>query len=285
VKAVEILGADPPGLTHLISQNRQKGARPVTFKPDSPLVAEVLASPNFERRRGPPNPSILLLHYTGLASCETAIDWLRRSGSKVSCHYVVDESGRITQMVAEEMRAWHAGVSYWAGERDINSASIGIEIHNPGHEAGYPDFTEPQMSAVEALGRDIVARNGIRPERVLAHSDVAPARKSDPGEKFDWRRLGRAGLGHWIEPAPYDPLDRGAGLGDSGPLIAGVQSMLSQYGYGIEPMGDYEPNTEFVVKAFQRHFRPARVDGRLDQSTITTLERLLAALSERAQLS
>jgi N-acetylmuramoyl-L-alanine amidase len=257
----------------------------LTFKPDSPLVAEVLASPNFEPRSGGSKPSILLLHYTGLASCAKAIDWLARPESKVSCHYVVDESGRVTQMVAEETRAWHAGHSYWAGERDINSASVGIEIHNPGHEAGYPDFTEPQMAALEALCRDIVVRHGIRPERVLAHSDVAPARKRDPGEKFDWARLARAGVGHWVAPAPDDFLDRGVGLGDSGPLIADVQAMLSRYGYGIEPTGKYEPKTEFVVKAFQRHFRPARVDGRLDRSTIATLEGLLAARSENAQNS
>jgi N-acetylmuramoyl-L-alanine amidase len=257
----------------------------VTFKPDSPLVGEVLASPNCERRNGGSKPNILLLHYTGLASCAQAIDWLRRLGSKVSCHYVVDESGRITQMVAEDMRAWHAGLSCWAGEKDINSASIGVEIHNPGHDAGYPDFAEPQMSAVVALCRDILARNSIAPERVLAHSDVAPARKRDPGEKLDWARLARAGVGHWVEPAPYDPRDGGLGAGDSGPRVTEAQSMLSRYGYGIETTGEYESTTEFVVKAFQRHFRPARVDGRLDLSTISTLERLLAALPGRAHIS
>jgi N-acetylmuramoyl-L-alanine amidase len=250
----------------------------VTFKPDSPLVAEVLASPNFEPRSAGAKPNILLLHYTGLASCAQAIEWLRRPASKVSCHYVVDESGRITQMVAEVMRAWHAGVSYWSGERDINSASIGVEIHNPGHDAGYPDFTELQMSALVALCCDIVARHDLRPERVLAHSDVAPARKRDPGEKFDWARLARTGLGHWVEPAPHDPADRGLGNGDRAPFVARVQSMLSRYGYGIEPTGEYDSTTELVVRAFQRHFRPARVDGRLDLSTTATLERLLAAL-------
>jgi N-acetylmuramoyl-L-alanine amidase len=257
----------------------------VTFKPDSSLVVEVLASPNFEPRNGSATPNILLLHYTGLASCAQAIEWLRRPASKVSCHYVVDESGRITQMVAEAMRAWHAGLSYWAGESDVNSASIGVEIHNPGHDAGYPGFTEPQMAAVEALCRDIVTRNRIQPERVLAHSDVAPARKRDPGEKFDWARLARAGVGHWVEPAPYDPHDRVTGGGDGGRLIADVQSMLARYGYGIQPTGDSETKTESVVRAFQRHFRPAHVDGRLDLSTIMTLERLLAALPRRAHIS
>jgi N-acetylmuramoyl-L-alanine amidase len=279
------MGSDPPGLTPSSPPYRTAKEPLVTFEPDSPLVAEVLASPNIERRHGNPRPNILLLHYTGLASCAEAIDWLRRPGSKVSCHYVVDESGRITQMVAEAMRAWHAGLSSWAGERDINSASIGIEIHNPGHDADYPAFSEPQMSAVEALCRDILARNSIQPECVLAHSDVAPMRKRDPGEKFDWARLARAGVGHWVVPAPDDPRDGGVGAGDSGPLVARAQSMLSQYGYGIEATGQYESKTEFVVKAFQRHFRPARVDGRLDLSTIMTIERLLAALPGRAHIS
>ena len=257
----------------------------MTFKPDSPLVSEVLASPNFEPRGAGTKPNILLLHYTGLASCAQAIDWLKRPASKVSCHYVIDESGHITQMVAEAMRAWHAGVSYWSGERDINSASIGIEIHNPGHDGSYPEFTEPQMAAVEALCRDIIARNGLRPERVLAHSDVAPARKRDPGEKFDWARLAGAGVGHWVEPVPCDPADQGLGVGDSRPSVAGMQVMLSRYGYGIEPTGAYDRTTELVVRAFQRHFRPARVDGRLDLSTTATLERLHAALPACAQRS
>jgi N-acetylmuramoyl-L-alanine amidase len=249
-----------------------------TLSADSPLVADVRPSCNCEPRKDGLDPSILLLHYTGLRSCAKAIEWLTRPDSKVSCHYVVDEEGVVTQMVAEEMRAWHAGVAYWAGESDINSASIGIEVHNPGHDAGYPPFAEAQMSALEALCRDIVARHGIRRERVLAHSDVAPVRKRDPGEKFDWARLAVGGIGRWVEPAPWVAADRGVGLGSGGPLVAEVQMMLRRYGYGVEPTGDFEPRTEFVVKAFQRHFRPERVDGRLDQSTITTLERLLGTL-------
>lgn len=245
--------------------------------PCSRLADEVIASPNFESRKAGMKASILLLHYTGLSSCATAIAWLARPESKVSCHYVVDEDGRIVQMVPEPLRAWHAGLSSWAGETDINSASIGIEIHNPGHEGGYPPFPDAQMRAVEALSRDIIARHGIRPERVLAHSDVAPVRKKDPGERFDWGRLARAGIGHWVEPEPVRRADRGIGLGYGGVLVAEVQSLLARYGYDLEATGDFEEKTEFVVTAFQRHFRPARVDGRLDQSTITTLERLLDA--------
>lgn len=253
-------------------------------KPDTPLVAAIQAAPNIEPRRGVEKPSILLLHYTGVETAAKAIDWLTCVESRVSCHYAIDESGRITQMVAEDMRAWHAGEGMWQGESDINSASVGIEIHNPGHEMGYPDFPEAQLEAVEALCKDIIARQGIRPERVLAHSDVAPTRKKDPGEKFPWARLARAAIGHWVEPQPVSAAEPGMGIGVAGPLVADVQLLLRKYGYGIDATGVVDGKTEFVVTAFQRHFRPARVDGRIDQSTITTLERLLAALPNDALL-
>jgi N-acetylmuramoyl-L-alanine amidase len=252
-------------------------------KPDTALVGAICPSPNFGPRRGGTRPSILLLHYTGVTTAAKAIDWLSRTESKVSAHYVVDEKGHITQMVAEAMRAWHAGLAAWAGESDINSASIGIEVHNPGHELGYPDFPELQLRAVEALCRDIIARRSIRPERVLAHSDVAPTRKKDPGEKFPWARLARAGIGHWVAPEPVTWADPGIARDAAGPLVADVQTLLASYGYGIEATGGFDPKTEFVVTAFQRHFRPERVDGRIDQSTITTLQRLIAGLPERAR--
>jgi N-acetylmuramoyl-L-alanine amidase len=251
-------------------------------KPDSALVGALHPSPNFEPRRGVGQPDMLLLHYTGLKSCAKAIDWLSRPESKVSCHYVVDEAGQITQMVAEDQRAWHAGLASWRDETDINSASVGIEVHNAGHELGYPEFPEPQMLALEALCADIVARHRIRPERVLAHSDVAPKRKKDPGEKFPWARLAGKGIGHWVPPVAVLAADSGIARDAAGPLVADVQGMLARYGYGIQPTGGFDPLTEFVVTAFQRHFRPERVDGRIDQSTITTLERLAAALPARA---
>jgi len=253
-------------------------AAPEIARPDSGLVDDVRPSPNVEPRRNGLRPTILLLHYTGLDSMARAIDWLTRPGSGVSCHYGIDVDGRIIQMVAEQKRAWHAGESIWAGETDINSASIGIEIHNPGHELGYPDFPEIQMQAVEKLSRDIIARHGIEPERVLAHSDVAPARKKDPGERFPWARLGLAGIGHWVAPAPVDAAVTGVGAGASGPKVAAIQAALRRYGYGIEPTGEVDARTEQVITAFQRHFRPERVDGRIDPSTITTLDQLIAAL-------
>lgn len=249
---------------------------------DTQLVGTLKASPNVGERRNGQRPSILLLHYTGVPTMAKAVDWLTRAGSGVSCHYAIDEAGLIVQMVPEALRAWHAGEAFWSGESDINSASIGIEIHNPGHESGYPDFPETQLEAVEALCRDIVARHGIRPERVLAHSDVAPARKKDPGEKFPWARLARAGIGHWVTPELVIAAEPGLGVGVAGPLVAEVQLLLGRYGYGIEPTGVVDAKTELVVTAFQRHFRPERVDGRIDQCTIGTLERLLAALPQAA---
>jgi N-acetylmuramoyl-L-alanine amidase len=251
-------------------------------RPDSKLASSLHPSPNIEPRQRGLTPTIIVLHYTGLACVEKSIEVLSRPDCKVSCHYVVGEDGRITQMVAENMRAWHAGVSSWHGETDINSASIGIEIQNPGHNGGYPDFPAVQMSAVTALCQDIVNRHGIAPARVLAHSDVAPGRKIDPGEKFDWPGLHRAGIGHWTEPMMVDPGDKGYAGRKQGPLILATQEMLARYGYGIDPTGIFCPRMQAVLSAFQLHFRPARVDGRLDLSTFATLERLLATLPPAA---
>jgi N-acetylmuramoyl-L-alanine amidase len=188
----------------------------------------------------------------------------------------VFEDGGITQLVPEAQRAWHAGVSSWEGETDINSRSIGIEIANPGHGLGYPDFPAIQITAVIDLCRDIVARRSMRPQHVLAHSDVAPSRKNDPGEKFPWQQLHEAGVGLWIKPAP---LKRGPTLmlGDHGDAVAHLQQALAEYGYGIAHGGHFDAVTRDVVVAFQRHFRPAQVDGIADASTRETLKRLLAA--------
>lgn len=244
-------------------------------EPDSGLAARIYASPNFEPRAAGRRPDLLLLHYTGMSSTEKAVDWLARPESKVSCHYVVGEDGVITQMVAESMRAWHAGLSHWAGETDINSCSIGIEIQNPGHADGYPEFSDAQMNAVIGLAADIVARHSISPRRVLAHSDVAPSRKIDPGEKFSWRRLAVAGIGHFVLPSAVDPADPGYGPGARAAEVADAQHMLRSYGYGIDVTGTLDPATAFTLRAFQLHWRPERVDSRLDCSTLLTIRRLL----------
>lgn len=249
---------------------------------DSKLVGALHPSPNIEPRRNNAKPDLILLHYTGMLSGAKAIDWLARPESRVSCHYVVDTDGAITQMVAEDMRAWHAGVAHWAGCDDINSCSIGIEIQNPGHELGYPDFPPEQMFAVAALSRDIATRWRIDPTRILAHSDIAPLRKIDPGEKFDWAFLAAEGVGYWIAPTTLDPSDAGAAPRSSGAMIAEAQSLLAAYGYGIGQTGGLDRETEFVVRAFQRHFRPARVDGHIDHSTLDTLRRLVRGCAPHA---
>jgi N-acetylmuramoyl-L-alanine amidase len=247
------------------------------FSPDSPLVHAVVPAVNVEPRAAGVAPTLLILHYTGMSSAERAVAWLACAQSRVSCHYVVDEVGRITQLVPERLRAWHAGISYWAGVTDVNSASIGIEIHNPGHEDGYPDFSRAQMAAVTALSADIARRFGIRSRDILAHSDVAPSRKIDPGEKFDWRAFHRSGVGHWVEPVPVDPDDLGFETGYVGAAVLEFQRLLARYGYGVAETGTLDVGTAFVVRAFQLHFRPARVDGRLDRSTLETARRLLDA--------
>lgn len=252
------------------------------FEPDTPCVNAVCPAHNREPRRDGAKPSLLIMHYTGMASAAKAIDWLARPESGVSCHYVIDEHGEITQLVPEEFRAWHAGASYWRGETDINSHSIGIEIHNPGHQHGYPDFPPKQMSSVIALSQDIVRRHHIAPDNILAHSDVAPGRKMDPGEKFNWHLLAKEGLGRWVRPFPVHADDAGLGVGSEGESILNAQKNLLAYGYGIETSGRLDAATEKVLKAFQLHFRPRRVDGRLDRSTEITLERLLEASGKRA---
>jgi N-acetylmuramoyl-L-alanine amidase len=219
---------------------------------------------------------MLVLHYTGMTDAEAALRRLCSPASEVSAHYLVFEDGKISQLVPETRRAWHAGVSSWAGESDINSHSIGIEIANPGHDFGYPDFAEPQIAAVVGLCSDIAARHAIPADRVLAHSDVAPDRKQDPGEKFPWRRLYDAGVGLWVEPAPLE-FGSAMTLGDAGPVVEELQAALADYGYGLTLSGRYDPPTRDVVAAFQRHFRPQRVDGIGDASTVTTLQRLLKA--------
>ncbi|MGV6874440.1 peptidoglycan recognition protein family protein [Pseudochelatococcus sp. B33] len=255
--------------------------------PDSPVASKVFPSPNHGERRGATEgaarrPDILLLHYTDMADSGEALNRLCDATSQVSAHYFVFENGRVLQLVPESRRAWHAGEAVWDGERDINSASIGIEIAHPGHfrdaapPESMPPFPPAQIEAVIALAQDIIARWGIRTDRVLAHSDVAPLRKRDPGEAFPWEELARAGVGHWVTPAPLRG-GRFLSPGERGQPIEALQAMLGLYGYGLDVDGVYNPETEAVVRAFQRHFRPERVDGIADASTITTLRDLIAS--------
>ena len=214
-------------------------------------------SPNFDARDRP--ISIVVLHYTGMRDAESAIAWLRNPESRVSCHYLIAEDGQILRMVAEENRAWHAGLSYWRGERALNGCSIGIEIVNPGHEFGYRPFTEEQMAALIPLLSGIVQRYRVAPANVVGHSDIAPARKEDPGELFDWERLARLGLA--IARPTRDLVD--PHWTDGGFLLA-----LERCGYDVR-------DAQKAVIAFQRRFRPELLDGLIDGECRAILLQLL----------
>lgn len=215
-------------------------------------------SPNFDARPGDGRVDMLILHYTGMRTANEALDRLCDPAAKVSAHYLIEEDGAVSRLVAEGNRAWHAGVSSWRGRSDINAASIGIELVNPGHEFGYRPFPEPQMAALEALAHGILARHSIPARHVLGHSDVAPLRKQDPGEYFDWPRLARAGIGFWPEFAAAT---------DAPETVAATQEALALIGYGCPRSGTLDPETRAVITAFQRHFRPARCDGAADGET------------------
>ena len=245
------------------------------FQPDSSVVADVVPSPTHDERKDGRQPNIILLHYTGMRHAQEALDRLCSPESKVSSHYFVFEDGRIVQSVPESRRAWHAGVSSWHGETDINSSSIGIEIANPGHDFGYPDFPKRQIAAVIALCRGIITRRGIAPDRVLAHSDVAPSRKQDPGEKFPWRLLHDSGVGQWVTPSRMSERTPKFVFGDKSEDVRRLQAALADFGYGVPLNGTFDEVTRDVVTAFQRHFRPAKVDGVADRSTLRTLQKLM----------
>jgi N-acetylmuramoyl-L-alanine amidase len=251
------------------------------LRPDSSVVAEVRPSPNHNERKNGATPDMIVLHYTGMRDNEAAIRQLCTPQAEVSAHYVVQQDGFIIQLVAESRRAWHAGVSSWAGEADINSYSIGIEIANPGHDHGYPDFPRRQIAAVTALCRSILTRHRVSPDRVLAHSDVAPTRKQDPGEKFPWKVLADSGVGLWVKPAPLSLSGPISVLGETNPIVEETQRLLAKYGYGVSATGYLDSTTRDAIAAFQRHFRPARVDGVLDSSTLETLKLLLVERDQR----
>jgi len=233
-------------------------------------------SPNFDARTAPPD--MLVLHYTGMPTGEAALARMRDPAAKVSAHYMVEEDGRIFSLVAEERRAWHAGVSFWKGERDVNAVSVGIEVVNPGHEFGYRGFPPAQVEALIGLIDEIRGRWEIPDARILGHSDVAPDRKEDPGELFPWARLAAAGHGLWATPAPAPgaPLT----LGDEGPGVFALQAGFHRLGYDSPPSGSFDEATATIVQAFQRHWAPDRIDGVADGATRSRLMALLRLAAE-----
>jgi len=210
------------------------------------LVQAHAPSPNWDERQLP--ISMVVLHYTGMPTAAAALARLTDPAAKVSAHYLISEEGTVTQMVSEERRAWHAGAAYWRGITDVNSASVGIELANPGHEWGYRPFPPAQMAALIPLLADIVWRHGVRPADVVGHSDVAPARKQDPGELFDWPRLARLGL---ALPTPR-------------PRIRLLHDNPGAFYLGLERFGYDIADPRAAVVAFQRRFRPSRIDGEVD---------------------
>jgi N-acetylmuramoyl-L-alanine amidase len=229
-----------------------------------------LPSPNFGERAANTPIDMLVIHYTGMVDAQSALERLGDSIAKVSAHYCIDEDGKIYQLVDEEKRAWHAGVSYWRGESDVNSRSLGIELVNPGHDHGYKAFPIVQMESLIGLCSQILERHPISKRNVVGHSDIAPSRKQDPGEFFDWQGLASEDIGLWPSPlsettlAPYD-----------------ANTMLADYGYEIPTSTDSRAVTpgavsHSVAEAFQRHFRPSKIDGVMDEECT----RLLATLLE-----
>lgn len=223
-----------------------------------------LPSPNHDER--PPGTSIdiIMLHYTGMRSAAEAIERLRDPAALVSSHYVVDEDGTVLRLVAEDRRAWHAGVSFWRGHTGLNDRSIGIEIVNPGHEWGYRDFPALQMASVCDLCLSILSRWPVPARNVVAHSDVAPDRKQDPGERFDWRGLAENGVGLW--PEGVADLGTGGVVRDAAGLRA-VRAALAVVGYQVAPEGGLDPALAGVLRAFQRHWRAEAVTGQADAGT------------------
>ncbi len=216
-----------------------------------------LPSPNHDARPEGAAVDTLVLHYTGMRSGAEAVARLRDPAARVSAHYVVEEDGAVFRLVPEARRAWHAGISHWRGRTGLNAVSIGIEVVNPGHEWGYRPFPALQMAAVADLCLEILARHPIAPRDVVAHSDIAPDRKEDPGELFDWEGLAGLGIGLW------------PGAASAAPPMA-PEAALARIGFRTDlPL-------PVLVAAFQRHWRPVRVDGVVDTETASRLAALAA---------
>ncbi len=251
------------------------------------MKVEAHPSPNFNDRKHPLD--MLVFHYTGMETGQAALERMCDPEAEVSAHYMIWEDGRVVQLVGEDKRAWHAGVSSWKGETDLNSRSIGIEIVNGGHDwplpgDRLPPYPEAQIDALIKLSHGILERWDIPQQRIVGHSDIAPARKQDPGEHFPWAKLSRYGIGLW----PASLLDgaagstgtdrastkgpqligRGLGPGDDKKAVSRLQTMLSGIGYTLDATGIYDKDTETVVRAFQRRWLQDQITGLADLRTL-----------------
>ncbi len=230
--------------------------------------ARDLPSPNQDDRLAGMPIDMIVLHYTGMRSAAAALDRLRDPAARVSAHYVVEEDGAVWRLVPEGRRAWHAGVSFWRGHTALNDRSVGIEMVNPGHEFGYRDFPVLQLAAVCDLCLELLARHPVPARNVVAHSDIAPGRKEDPGERFDWAALAANGVGVWPDGAP--DLGTGGAVRDAASL-RDVRAALAAIGYRVAPEGVPDPALAAVLRAFQRHWRGEAVTGQADAGTLARL--------------
>ena len=258
-------------MNHRPSHLRAVEPRPAaSARPALPIID--VPSPNHDARPDNMPVDMLILHYTGMKTAKDAIDRLRDPAAKVSSHYVVDEDGSVLRLVAEDRQAWHAGVSHWRGHAALNGRSIGIEIVNPGHEFGYRDFPVLQLAALCDLCLTILVRHPIPARNIVAHSDVAPERKQDPGERFDWQSLADNGVGLWPSGVP----DSGTTGAIRDPVsLRPVRAALAEIGYHVVPEGGLDPALSTVLRAFQRHWRPQAITGQADDGTLLRLQGVL----------
>ena len=213
-------------------------------------------SANYDDRPSGADVEVLVLHYTGMKNCEEALSRLTDPHAEVSAHYLISEMGEIFSLVPEEKRAWHAGISYWRGIKNVNDYSIGIELENPGHQFGYRDFPASQINALFELSQEIISRHSISARNVVGHSDIAPRRKVDPGELFNWKLMARQGIGLW-------PTAEGQRV-----LPDNIEALLSFLGYEV-------CDIRATIRAFQRRYLPSKISGRVDIRTSETINALL----------
>ncbi|MCK5297142.1 MAG: N-acetylmuramoyl-L-alanine amidase [Alphaproteobacteria bacterium] len=215
-------------------------------------------SPNYNKRTD--SIDMLVLHYTGMKTADEALDRMCDADAKVSAHYMIDMDGEIFKLVDESKRAWHAGIAFWRGNTDINDRSIGIELVNKGHEFGYHQFPKAQMDSLISLAKEILAKHSIPARNVVGHSDIAPTRKIDPAELFDWRRLAYEGIGVWADDAL-----------EANKSYESFKDMLAIIGYNTSS----KATTVASLTAFQRHFLPNHINGQADSVTLARLKQIL----------
>lgn len=234
-------------------------------------------SPNYEARPVSTVIDTIIIHYTGMRSADDALQRLCDPVAKVSAHYVIDEEGCVYQLVEDSQRAWHAGLSYWRGKEQLNDMSIGIELVNPGHEFGYRPFPNAQIKSLIALCTQLIARHPIKQHHIIGHSDIAPKRKEDPGEFFNWQHLAEHGIGIWhgisLPPQKPKPLIQ---KGDSNERVSTMQTQLAKYGYQIPQHGIFDDDTAATVIAFKRRFYPSNLEASWDSVAENMLQNLLA---------